>query len=173
MSYLQILKRLTSKQLDLYVVPMLLAQAATTTAAGLYNDVYGSTPGNCSGWSGLANVFNEYRVLAMEVMFKPIVTTLTTYVFTPLAAVIDYDSNAAETSYVGAANYSSYREKMGNRPLSITALMSGVENAQFIPTSAPVSLFYVKFLSVGNLPVSSNIGQVEVRYWVEFRGKAN
>lgn len=165
------IRQLSMLQQDLYTTRLVSEVQVTTTAAGLYNGVFGNSPSTGVGWTNLAAVFDEYRVLALVINFRPIVTTLTTYTFQPFGSLIDYDTTGAITSYTLGAAYSSYKEVMGNRPFRRVALMSGSENSQYITTATPVTTFVVKTVSVGNLPVSSVIGNIFVEYYVQFRGR--
>jgi len=166
------IRRQCMKQQDLHTERMLYAlNCQTLPTSGNINDVFGSNPSQCANWSKFASIYDEYRTISMKVMYRPTVILSTTTALTPIGRVIDYDSSAALAAYTDGAQYSSYRETQGGRPWTTTALMSGVENAQFFSTSSPIALYNIKVISLVNSPTNTIIGQYLVEYMVQFRGK--
>jgi len=116
-------------------------------------------------------VFDEYRVLAMTVHFKPvrIAGGSTAIIFAPLTTVIDMDNSALLTGYTLAGQYSSNKEFGGGASWKRTVFMSGVENAAFVSTASPASSWWFKVYSSGN-SASLNLGRFNVTYYIQFRG---
>jgi len=159
-------------QLDLYTIRMVQDFVVTTDSSGNLATVIGNLPSNSGNWANLALVFDEYRVLALKVDYKPsyFAASSSTVILAPIASVIDLDNNSALGSYLAASAYSSQKESPGMKSFSRLALMSAVENSNFISTASPSTSFWIKYWSNGN-PASTNIGRFVISYYVQFRGK--
>lgn len=143
----------------------------TTDGSGLLATVISATPTNASNWSNFVNVFDEYRVLAVRVEFKPLLIaggSTSTYM-APIIHVIDRDSSVALTSYTLANRYTSARETPGGKPFSQTIYMSSVEEAGFVSVSTTKTLGWFQFYSSGNT-ASFTLGRCKLTYIVQFRG---
>jgi len=159
-------------QTDCYTTVLNYELQTTASGTGVDSPVFGNSPSNASGFSSLAACFDEYRVLAMKLFFRPqiYVGGTTSLQFGPYATVIDYDTSTALTAYSGAALYSSFQEFKGQSNWNRLALMAGVENSVFTSSGAPVSTFNIKVYSSGNT-ASILLGWYTLSYVVQFRGK--
>jgi len=164
-------RRMVNQQ-DLYTIKMVSDLTATSDGSGNLVATYGNLPSLGSNWSSAAAFFDEYRVLATTLEFRPnwFASGATTVVLAPVTTVIDYDSSAALTGYTLAAQYSSVKEFRGMVPWKRTALMSGSADSGFISTASPGSTFWIKIWSAGN-PVSTALGRYVFVMYVQFRGK--
>jgi hypothetical protein len=170
-----ILRTLTQSRLqqDTYTMPFFIEFTASTGAGGTYNPVFANDPSGAANWAGASGLFDEYRVLAMEFMFRPnwsIGGAGTNY--TPIAMCTDYNDATALTSYGVANEYSSCKEVSGNKKFNYTSFMSGIQVAGFISTAAPAASWWTKFVSTGNT-ASINLGEMLIKVVVQFRGKGN
>lgn len=163
----------TRAQLDTYTTKMVYDVAITTGAgAGEISPVFGSSPTTASNWATAASFFDEYRVLAVKLEYRPnwFATGATTVILAPISSVIDLDTSGNLTSYTAAAQYSSVKETRGMMPFTRFAYMSGPENSQFLSTAAPVNTINIKVYSSGN-PASTVIGRFVQTFYIQFRGK--
>lgn len=158
------------EQLDTYTMILSRDDVISTSSAGEINTVFSNDPAIASNWSSLAAVFDEYRVLAQRLYFRPISFNGNLVSTAAIASVIDYDTASALTGYMLANQYSSVREAAGGKPFTRTAYMSGVENAGFISTMSSSSTFWLKLWSANN-SVSTKIGNMRTEWIVQFRGK--
>lgn len=157
-------------QTDLYTTTQMVDIVATTDGSGNLATVIGSTPGTTANWAAIASVFDEYRILALDVEFEPLVVVGSAVNFASIATVIDYDTSTALSSYTIAMQYSSCQEFGGNRRFQRLAVMSGAENSTFLTTASPVSSFWIKVWSSGGT-INTTIGRYKVAYLIQFRGK--
>jgi len=163
--------RLCKTELDTYTTVVSYDTALVTDAGGLITGVYTNNPTGYANWTNLSAVFDEYRVLGIQLEVEPnMFVGSNNLIFAPIACVNDYDSVTALASYTTAANYSSYEEYPGLRRFDKTALMSAAENAAFINTAAPTNTFGIKLYSAGNT-VSTTMGRIRLKAVIQFRGK--
>jgi len=170
-SHFMSVMRYCQTELDTYTTVVSYDTALVTDAGGLITGVYTNNPTGYANWTNLAGVFDEYRVLGIEIEVEPnTFVGSNNFIFAPIAVVNDYDSVTALASYTSAALYSSYQEYPGLTRFRKLALMSGAENASFINTAAPTNTFGIKFYSAGNT-VSTTVGRIRLKAVVQFRGK--
>jgi len=155
---------------DTYSIVTIYDATATTDVSGQLSTIFANNPTGYANWTSLAAVFDEYRVLGMDLTFEPYQFNGALITQAPIVAVNDYDSSAALSGYVLAAQYSSYEEHAGGRAWTKRILMSGAENAAFLGTASPTSTFWIKIWSAGN-SVSTNIGRYSLKTVIQFRGK--
>jgi len=160
-------------QQDTYTMPFFIEFTAAAGGGGTYNPVFANDPSGAANWSGAAGLFDAYRVLAMEFMFRPIWSIGTAgNTWAPVAMVTDYNDATALTSYGVANEYSSCKEVSGNKKFNYTSFMSGIGVADFISTATPVASWWTKFISTGNTN-STAMGEMLIKVIVQFRGKGN
>jgi len=157
-------------QQDTYTIFMDYDAVVTTDSSGNISPTYGNNPSSTSNWASIAATFDEYRVLAMQVSYKPFEFNGGNVVQAPVTTVFDYDTSAALTGYTLAAQYSSCKEVAGRAGFSRTIYMSGVENGAFNSTGSPVNTFWVKVWSSGNT-INTPMYRSFLRFIVQFRGK--
>lgn len=160
------------KQQDLYTILMSRDDVLASSASGVLATVYANDPSVTSAWSSIAAVFDEFRVLAFRVIYRPHRYdggTLGT-VRAAVAVVTDYDTPTALTGYLLANQFSSCKEYNGGTNFEYAAFMSGSENSGFISTGSPSPSFWVKLYSAGN-STSTSLGHAMAEYVVQFRGK--
>lgn len=159
-------------ELDCYTTTIVEDLVSTTSAGGVINDVYSSSPSTGSNWANAALVFDEYRVLAMRITYIPYNVTGVSFTSTPVVSVIDNDTATALTGYTLASQYSSVAEHSAgpNTSWSQTAYMSDFNSGQFRSTGSPVATYWIKLYSTGNT-ASVGVARVQVKRYVQFRGK--
>jgi len=159
-----------ANEADLHTLVLTQEFLLTSSAGGVLATVVSDNPNAAANWSNLVNVFDEYRVLAIEFLYVPNNRySKTVTVTTPLLIVVDHDNNAALSSYSGAAQYASCKSFALDDPFKFRAQMSEVSEASFINTTAPTSRYYIKCYSTG-LTVSTSYGVVILTFRVQFRG---
>ncbi len=148
-----------------------LDQALTSDGSGLITSVFSNSPTSAQNWSSYAGTFDEYRVLAYNVTFKPLWPCggSTQTFWAPIARVVDRSDATALTSYALASRYDSFKESAGQRKFSQWWNMTSVEEAAFISTSSSTPNSWIKLYSSGN-SASLTVGRVEITYLVQFRG---
>jgi len=146
-------------------------QAITSDGSGLIQTVISTAPGNCSNWSNYITVFDEFRVLAVQLTFEPTWGTggATTIFFADIASAIDRDDSVAMTSYNVAERYTSHKQVPGQKTFRQTYTIQSVDEGIFIQTvSSPTGLAWIKLYSSGNT-ISTTVGRADIRYVVQFR----
>ncbi len=157
-------------QTDLYTIVMSLDSSLAANSSGVIDSVIGNNPASTSNWASAAALFDEYRVLAVKLTFRPTNFNGNAWVQCPIATVIDYDTATNLTGYTLAAQYSSYVEYSGGAAWSRTMYMSGSENSGFTSTGSATNTFWCKLYSSGNTN-NLNCGRLSVTMAVQFRGK--
>lgn len=161
------------EQVDTYIVLLkYVVNPLSSTAGGQINYVYSSSPSAAGDWSNLAAVWEEYRVLAMRLRFRPSNRySKATTNCRPGYVVVDRGSSAGLGSMQAAANHESAKEVDLEDPFSIDAKMSNADEAVFIATSSPTPYIWFKMWFEG-LTVSTEYGVLELDWRVQFRGRA-
>jgi len=172
---------------DTHTMSFMQDITAVSTGAGLMAPVFPfENPNSAQDFSVAIQMFDEYRVLAMDVTFVPnMENTLDTANLAlnhaPIYAVVDRDSNSALTAYATALNYPSisyhtltkkWTKKMNMQGSSIE-VSSGIGNAEGLwlnCQSTPTLCGSIKIVAVG-LSASATYGHFILRYRVQFRGR--
>lgn len=144
--------------------------AISSNVGGAINQVYGSAPSSTGDWSSLQATWHEYRTLGFELRFSP--TNKYNYSITkrPMAYVVDHTDVGSLSSYVIAGNHESCQIKAIDDQHNVKAKMNGTEEAGFLPTASPTSVFYIKIYADG-LSFSQEYGIIHLVYKVQFRGR--
>jgi hypothetical protein len=123
-------------------------------------------------WAGLAALYKEYRVLGVKVDYMPHNRySKVTTACTPFAIAIDHSgSTSAPVSYDEVIQYSSGTKKSSEDPWTMTARMSGAEEAQFRPITTVTPIFGFK-LFASNLTATTTYGRYFYYWLVQFRGR--
>jgi len=132
----------------------------TSTVGGAITNVFSSNPTGTTGWGGFQSVFDEYRVLAFDIMYMPNnrYDSGLTVNQTALLTVGDHNANAALSSYTNAANYESLKMCNTGDPWRRSMFMNGVQEAAWINTTAsPLNNYYIKIFATG-VAVSTTYG---------------
>jgi len=139
--------------------------------SGLVQTVQSCTPIGCGNWSNYVATFDEYRVLAVQFEFEPIVAvggSTTTY-YAPIAHIFDRDSTGPLTSYALASRYSSWGEAPGQRRFRKVISMESPEEAGFVGVGTTKTLGWLQLYSSGNV-ASTGLGRMKMLVIVQFRG---
>lgn len=160
------------EQIDTYVVVLKLVGNLSSTAGGGIAQTFSSNPSGAGDWSSLAAVWEEYRVLAMRLRFRPDNRySKTTTICRPGYVVVDRGTSAALASIQAAANHESAKEVDLEDPWSIEAHMSNSNESSFIAVASPIALIWFK-LWFDSLTASTEYGIYELSWRVQFRGRA-
>jgi len=157
-------------QQDTYTMEMIYDQPFIVDGSGTSALVVGNNPASTANWASAVALFDEYRVLAMKLEYKPVEFNGSAITQAPMVTVLDYDTAAALTGYTLAAQYSSQKEFRGTNSWKRTAYMSGVENSGFSSTGSPVNTFWIKVYTTGNT-ATTGLGRYVVTFCIQFRGK--
>jgi hypothetical protein len=159
---------------DLDVHTQLVAFTGTLGSSGagaissyLVNDISAS-----SDWAGFAAIYKEYRILAQKVEYLPHNRySKTTTVCAPFTVAIDHSgSTTTPVSHQELIQYSSARKKSIEDPWSMTAKMSGTEEAQYLPTTTTTPRYGFKIFA-DSLSASTTYGRYYFYWLVQFRGR--
>jgi len=172
------LGNLTTKTLLLH-----RADDAISSAAGIIAGAVSINPNGVPGWADLVEVFDEFRVLAVELEYFPRNRySKTTTVCVPGYAYVDHSDSSTPGSATLLQEAESCRVMSledpwtdrfdfgGNKAPPLTWRMSGIEEAEFLNTSSftqvPGSIKYY----FQNLSASTTYGLFFAHYLVQFRG---
>lgn len=171
-------------------VPIVTAGVSGTIT---WNSVYNADPTGLSDWGDWKALYQEFRVLGMEIKYVPAVenvgqvasvTTGTTAVSRPITPdywnpgplmIAPYHGDAtAFSTYTNAFNH--YGVKIGtiNKKLTNTVRMSEVDEAQFFSTSsgtAPTMGFKVLWIASCTGTDAPPVGAVFIMFTIQFRGR--
>lgn len=151
-----------------------------TAAAGVINNAFGTNPSSAPGWTQLAAIYDEYRILALEVAFTPYnadySSVLTASTTPPIVTVIDHDSGTPLTGYsgltTGGDSFSSLKTFISTKKWRRIARMSDFQEASFVSTgSSPTKQYYIKLWGGTFAPVTMTVGLATIVYNVQFRGR--
>jgi len=163
---------------------------ATTSGAGLLQNSFSfQNPSSATDFSTYTGIYDEYRVLAMEVQFMPnaemaLTTNEQGLIYAPILSVVDHDSNANFTTNTQPLNFESCKihslTKKWSRTMKIAGLNAQVSSGilasegAFMNCTAPPSLCgAIKIFTANNvLSVAATYGVFLVIYRVQFRGHA-
>jgi len=133
---------------------------------------------SCSAWTATSEVWQEFRILGIEVDFLPIVNTQSNFTTppSPMLAVGTYSSGAFPGTYDGIAESAGCKIVNGYRPFRFSASCKGfIDGLSWWSTAgtiATASTFGICIADPGAVPagpVSQAIIRWTVRYLVEFR----
>lgn len=167
---------------NLVVVDLIAQGAISSSAGGIINNVFTSGSVTWPTFSTWAGLYDEYRVLGMQLEFFPSNRySKATTVCNPGYGVVDHADSAALTTYAQAATYASARilsledpwtdrsEYRGSSVPSLVIRMDGVEEAQWLPVASTSSFLAIK-LYFNGLTASTGYGMFMLRGLVQFRG---
>jgi hypothetical protein len=143
--------------------------ALNASVGGTVDLVYGTgLVTSANDWTSTAAIFNEYRVLAMELEFQPIVSYTSSY--PPVYWVLDRNASGTLGSYVVCANHESANLKSSRYPHKVVIKMDGPDEAVWTSTSTTFSWGWIKVFGT-NFATSQNVGLINLRFLVQMRGK--
>jgi len=158
------------------VQQLTLTQVITSSAGGLINTQFLSNPSGASEWGDFTPIYEEYRVLGMEVHWEPFYphwgsTAALAQNQVPMIWWPQRDAGAtAPTTYTGAFQYAGAKVRNVQDRTTTSIRMSGTLEAEYQNTRTPASVFLIGCIAV-NCSVSINYGIAFVRYLVEFRSR--
>lgn len=172
---------------DLHTVVLVQDIAAVSIGTGIMSPTFSfENPSSTQDWTNVIAIYDEYRTLAMELLFIPnmedcLDTVNLALNHEPVYTVVDRDTNSALTSYALASNYPSMvphsltkrwsvTMKMKGPSLEISSSLVSGESLWLNCQAAPLLCGSIKVISVG-LSASQTYGRFCVRYRVQFRGR--
>jgi len=173
---------------DLHTQVLVYDFALTSSGAGtIANTLPFENPSATIDWASAVNLYDEYRTLAMEILYVPnaedVQTPATITAIFPIYTVIDRDSQIALTSYAQATEYGSCVPHTLTKKWSVRMNMEGLSVGNSTGTSSvtgeglwlnasipPPACGSIKMFSTG-LNSSAAYGRMIVRYRVQFRGR--
>jgi hypothetical protein len=163
-----------------YTAPLHYSSALSSSAAGaISGNIDMGNPSGGSGWSTLAGVWDEFRVLGAKVKYVPVdrydapVAVTTSVNQPPLLVAIDRDSSATPSTTAQIQAYESCDIHGLSDPFSLSWKMDGVVEAEFVTTAAPTGSRSrgLIWLGVANsATVSTTFGYWFITFLVQFRG---
>jgi len=168
-----IVSKASKEEADLVTTTLNFTGGIASTAGGQIDSFYSSDPSSyaLADWTNLVALYHEYRTLGMRVEFFPnnryskAATTCT-----PAIAVVDRGTSGTLGSYQNAMSHASAKKVSWEDPWMMEARMENVEESQFLPTSGPTALFWIKFYSDG-LSVTTTYGRFFVYLLLQMRGR--
>lgn len=126
---------------------------------------------SANDWTNLSASFEEYRVLALEVHYRPNNRySKSTTICRPIISAVDHGSSASFASYADAQTHESARFMSLEDPHKRTWRMNDLQEGDFVPTTgAPSIAGGVKFYG-DSVSFTIEYGIVFYTYLVEFRG---
>jgi len=145
----------------------LVSDVSGNIATYLVNNISGATD-----WSSLSSLYKEYRVLGVRIDYMPHNRySKVTTICTPFVIAIDHSgSTSTPVSYDELIQYGSAVKKSIEDPWSMSARMSGTEEAQFRPIGTVTPLFGFKLFATG-LTANTTYGRYFYYWLVQFRGR--
>lgn len=159
---------------ELYEVPLNFTGLVTSSVGGAIDAFYSSDPTSyaLAEWTALAGLYGEYRVLGMEVKFRPHNRySKTATVCTPLLVLTDREAPTSTLgSYQAAASHESCRILSLEDPWEHTIKMENAEESQFRSTASGTAFYSCKFYADG-LSISTQYGRSFVYLLIQFRAR--
>jgi len=161
----------SAAQADYHTIVLPQTQFITSTAAGVIATVISSSPSGAPDWTGLAGVYDEFRVLGFKNTYFPNNRySKVTVTCRPGYSVSDRADATALSSYSDAVSFSSRVRRSLEDPWTHTLRMASTEEAQFIPSATPTAKMWIKLYFDG-LTINTEYGLLETVFLVQFRGK--
>jgi len=170
---------------DLFTVELHYYQAATSTAAGIYDSNITSSltssngtgvgVSNATSWSNISGLYREYRVLSVRSDFTPsamgAIPNATTSFSQPFATVVDRDDSSSAASYANIVANESLRLCTCTKPFSRTAKMESTDESGYIlvANSSSGSMTIKVFVASVGAPAATTFGAILYRWVVQFR----
>lgn len=178
----------TKRSEDLQLITAVLSNVTTIVILNTQTSIGVILSSDCHGWSQFVNynVYDAYRVLAMEIEYLPTLsgTGLGATGFLPITCccVCDYDDATANLSTIqGASNYESFKSFCCGNTIVGTKTWkyskwkaNGADLMQFSTVAgAPTKVGSIKTLFSSGSAATSNctVGTLVQRALVQFRGR--
>lgn len=162
-----------SEQLD--TTTILVDFPLSASASGVIQNVFSDVPLTFTSLaSNFTAIYSEYRVLAMQVRFIPIVSgaTVSTNAYNVIYIVWSANSDVTPlASYTVAAEYPAQTVRPINTTLQLTHKMIGLEESTFADTSNTTLIDYTFKLFASGLTNNALYGHVLIKYIIQFRGR--
>jgi len=160
---------------DAVTIHMSFINTMTGGSVGLQN-YYGMVNcTNCSDWSKYAGLYDEYRVLGMQVEYWPNALDGSTQVIQSAGMSVATHSTSNPfpfTSLSVIGDYGTVQPFYTGKPCKLIWKMASTEESQFTPTASSGSQGYVGFWAPNATTTSSGAyGYALVSFAVQFRGR--
>lgn len=120
-------------------------------------------------WSSISGSWHEYRVLAMEIDFQPIVSYTSSY--PPIIWVKDRNNTGTLGSYAAAGTHESAEIRSSRYGHKTAIKMDGVDESVWTPTATTFNALYIKGFGT-NFATSANVGAYLLTFLIQVRGRA-
>lgn len=160
---------------DAVTVHMSFVNGMTGGSVGLQN-YYGTVNvTSCSDWSKYSGLYDEYRVLGMQVDYWPNALDGSTQVVQSAGMSVSTHSTANPfpfTSLSVIGDYGTVQPFYTGRPCRLVWKMASTEESQFTPTSSSGSQGYLGFWAPNATTTTSGAyGYALISFAVQFRGR--
>lgn len=159
---------------DSVVEVMSFAQFTGGSSVGLQNYQTATNVTNCADWSSFVTVYDECRVLGIELDWFPSTDAGNSTVVHSAGLAVTTHSPVNPFPFTSITSMSDYNWKPFHtgKPLKLTWKMDSTEEAQFVPTSAVVSQGALGFWApYATTTASNSYGMIVVTFKVQFRGR--
>ncbi len=149
---------------------------STTAGSGVTGEISGyftTDVTSTTDWSSVSSVYQEYRVLAMEVRYIPLYTVPVAGGNLPAVGAMDYvhyNGATAPTSLDQVLQNANHKVWHTHKPLAMHWKMRGTEEASWTYTGAAVDHGSIRWF-VNGASASVNYGKFVITYLVECRGR--
>jgi len=158
------------------IIPLTVTSGQSSSGAGLLAFVIGNNPNTTSEWADLTPLYEEFRVLALEVHWEPYYphwgsTAALAQNQAPLVCYPQRNAgSAAATTYSTAFQFGGSTVHSVQDRITQTIKMSGTFESNFQNTATPVAVAAVGFTAVG-LSNTIQYGITFTRMLVQFRSR--
>lgn len=122
-------------------------------------------------WANWVALYDEYRVLAMEIMYVPRNQYQSAIaLMPPVVLALDHDDATTPPNFPSVYTKSSAKMVNLASPWNITWRMEGIPNSQWVDLNTPATgKGSVKIYNVGTFSNTTTYGDMFIRWRVQFR----
>lgn len=149
--------------------------AISTNGSGVYAVAFSSDPTSMTQWANMIGNVDQYRVLAIELVFEPqnrynqTLSVAYAGAIPVIMTVLDYNSAVALSSYQVAAEFASCRMKSLADAWERSIRATGLDLMAWVDTNnAPTRVMSIKTYVTG-ANASTTVGHAIVRRLIQFR----
>ena len=160
---------------DLHTFVLVNSGQLVSSGAGVLATVFDNTAQAAASpeWTGLSNLFKEWRILAMEIRFIPWnqYSKATTTTTTPVYIVLDRTTATPLASATDALKSSTCREKSLENSWTVSTRMNSIEEAVWTPSGSSLATDAKQFIKLYASGLSNTItyGDFITHCVVQFR----
>jgi len=186
-----VLTKADANAVDVKTMVLLNDSAFTANSGGSIQTIFNfENPSTTVDWSNATGLYDEFRVLALEVEFVPncedcLDTAGLALAHFPIYSVIDHDTNSVLTTYGNASQYVSMKSHSLTKRWKVIMRMAGPNVGNGATGSLTSTYSESSFMNCANPPTvcgsiklfsqgltgSATYGRIISRWRVQFRGR--